>query len=412
MLRPDIPTTAAVAAACYILGAIVLPPTMANELKTKLDAVQQDLDKVRERRADIDRAAKKADFELKEIKRKGVSLARAMHRHSTDADTLETRLAELQHQEGLKTARLVSRRAQLASTLAALQRLARMPAVTLIAIPQPTDKTIRSAILLRAAVPELQRDATALGEDLRTLSALRERIDLDRKALSTSLKRLESERRKLAALTADKLTLLKSMLSADRLAAQKTARLSAQAGSLRELLDRLSAPPQKPALRLPDVQPAPLQMPEPKLALRRPAPKPRPASPVTIARGDMPAPGKIVTAFGQKMPNGTQSKGIFIHTRPSAAVVAPMAGRVVFAGRFRGYGNLVILELSDRGHALISGMSGISAQVGDELLVGEPLGEMTPSTNAAPELYFELRKRGRPINPLPSDTARTSKVKG
>jgi septal ring factor EnvC (AmiA/AmiB activator) len=112
------------------------------------------------------------------------------------------------------------------------------------------------------------------------------------------------------------------------------------------------------------------------------------------------------------MPNGTFSKGISIVTRAAAPVVAPVPGRVVFAGRFRGYGNLVILELSDRGHALISGMSKISAQIGDEVLVGEPLGEMNPSTSAAPKLYFELRKRGRPINPLSSDTARKSKVNG
>lgn len=412
VLRPDIQTSAVIAAFCILLGAVAPWPATANELKSKLEAVQQNLDKVRERRADIDRATKKADIELRGMKRRGVSLARAMHRHSTDADALESRLSELQHQESLKTAKLVNRRAQLASTLAALQRLARMPAVTLIAIPQPADKTIRSAILLRAAVPELQRDANALGEDLRTLSALRERIGLDKKALSASLKRLEIERKKLAALTADKLTLLKSMQTADRVAAQRTARLSAEAGSLRELLDRLSAAPKKPALRLPDVEPAPIQMPDPKLALRRPAPKPDTTASVTITRGGMPAPGKIVTSFGQKMPNGTLSKGIFILTRPSSAVVAPVAGRVVFAGRFRGYGNLVILELSNRGHALISGMSEISAQIGDELLVGEPLGEMTPSTSAAPKLYFELRKRGRPINPLPSSTARRSKVKG
>jgi septal ring factor EnvC (AmiA/AmiB activator) len=112
------------------------------------------------------------------------------------------------------------------------------------------------------------------------------------------------------------------------------------------------------------------------------------------------------------MPNGTLSKGVFVVTRPSAAVVAPIPGRVVFAGQFRGYGNLVILELRDKGHALISGMSRIDAQVGDDVLVGEPLGEMTPSTGTAPKLYFELRRRGRPINPMPSDTARRNKVSG
>jgi murein hydrolase activator len=404
---------------CLLLGAAFAIPAGANELESKLEAVQKDLDKTREQRAGLDRAARKAATELQSIKRRGVALARKMHRHSTDAGSLETRLEELEHQERIKSAKLVRRRTQLASTLAALQRLARMPAVTLIAVPQSTDKTIRSAILLRAAVPELQRDAAELGNDLRTLTALRDRIGIDKTSLAESLQYLENERKKLAALTADKLTLLKSMQSAERTAAQKTARLSARAGTLKELLERLTTSPQSQsqlqsrAPRLPELQPPPPpNTPAPKLALSRPIPRPPAAAPVTIARGALPAPGKVITAFGQKMPNGTLSKGISIITRPAAPVVAPVAGKVVFAGRFRGYGNLVILELSDRGHALISGMSDISAQIGDKLLVGEPLGEMTPSTNAAPKLYFELRKRGRPINPLSSDTARRSKVNG
>jgi murein hydrolase activator len=415
--RPDPTTLAALVGACLLCALPTTGPATANELESKIEAVQQDLDKSREKRAGLDRAARKAAAELQAFKRRGVALAKKMHRHSTNASAVEERLAELQHQEQLKSEKMIRRKAQLAATLAALQRIARMPAVTLVAIPQSTDKTIRSAILLRAAVPELQRDATALGNDLRTLTALRGRISGDKASLADSLQRLGTERKALAALTADKLTLLKSMQSAERTAAQKAAKLFARAGSLRELLDKLStrprAPAPEPALPALNLKPPPTtQTPAPRLTLKRPGPKRASIGPVTISRGGLPAPGKIVTTFGQKMPNGTFSKGISILTRAAAPVVAPVPGRIVFAGRFRGYGNLVILELSDRGHALISGMSRISAQIGDEVLVGEPLGEMTPSTSAAPKLYFELRKRGRPINPLSSDTARKSKVNG
>jgi len=296
------------------------------------------------------------------------------------------------------------RKAQLSVTLAALQRLARMPTATLVAVPQSTDKTIRTAILLRAAVPELQRDAMSLGDDLRALTSLRDQISADKVALTDSLARLKAERKSLAALTSDKFKLLKNMKSAERAAAQKAARLSARAGNLRELLEKLSIRQNRPALRAPGSAPVAL--------IPVPARKPAVTPPVTISRGVLPAPGRVVTTFGAKMPNGTLSKGVFVVTRPSAAVVAPIPGRVVFSGQFRGYGNLVILELRDKGHALISGMSRIDAQVGDDVLVGEPLGEMTPSTGTAPKLYFELRKRGRPINPMPSDTARRNKVSG
>ena len=389
---------------CLAATPAIIAPASANDIENRLEAVQQDLDKSREKRANLDKAARKAAAELRAVKRQGVNLARKMHRHSADADRIEAQLNSLEERERTKTEKMQQRKAQLSVTLAALQRLARMPTATLVAVPQSTDKTIRTAILLRAAVPELQRDAMSLGDDLRALTSLRDQISADKVALTDSLARLKAERKSLAALTSDKFKLLKNMKSAERAAAQKAARLSARAGNLRELLEKLSIRQNRPALRAPGSAPVAL--------IPVPARKPAVTPPVTISRGVLPAPGRVVTTFGAKMPNGTLSKGVFVVTRPSAAVIAPIPGRVVFAGQFRGYGNLVILELRDKGHALISGMSRIDAQVGDDVLVGEPLGEMTPSTGTAPKLYFELRRRGRPINPMPSDTARRNKVSG
>ncbi len=384
MFQPERIPALLVLGICLAATPAIIAPASANEIENRLKAVQQDLDKSREKRANLDKAARKAAAELRAVKRQGVNLARKMHRHSADADRIEAQLNSLEERERTKTEKMQQRKTQLSVTLAALQRLARMPTATLVAVPQSTDKTIRTAILLRAAVPELQRDAMSLGDDLRALTSLRDQISADKVALTDSLARLKAERKSLAALTSNKFKLLKNMKSAERAAAQKAARLSARASNLRELLEKLSIRQNRFALRAPG------------------------SAPVAL----IPAPGRVVTTFGAKMPNGTLSKGVFVVTRPSAAVVAPIPGRVVFAGQFRGYGNLVILELRDKGHALISGMSRINAQVGDDVLVGEPLGEMTPSTGTAPKLYFELRRRGRPINPMPSDTARRNKVSG
>lgn len=404
MFQPERIRALLVLGICLAATPVIIAPASANDIENRLEAVQQDLDKSREKRANLDKAARKAAAELRAVKRQGVNLARKMHRHSADADRIEAQLNSLEERQRTKTEKMEQRKAQLSVTLAALHRLARMPTATLVAVPQSTDKTIRTAILLRAAVPELQRDAMSLGDDLRALISLRDQISADKVALTDSLARLKAERKALAALTSNKFKLLKNMKSAERAAAQKAARLSARAGNLRELLEKLSIRQNRFALRAPGSAPVAL--------IPVPARKPAVTPPVTISRGGLPAPGRVVTTFGAKMPNGTLSKGVFVVTRPSAAVVAPIPGRVVFAGQFRGYGNLVILELRDKGHALISGMSRINAQVGDDVLVGEPLGEMTPSTGTAPKLYFELRRRGRPINPMPSDTARRNKVSG
>ena len=138
---------------CLATTPAALVPAGANEIESRLEAVQQDLDKSREKRASLDKAARKAAAELQEIKQQGVILARKMHLHSADADRIEGQLVALEEQERAKSAKMQQRKTQLAATLAALQRIARMPTATLVAIPQSTDKTIRTAILLRALPP-------------------------------------------------------------------------------------------------------------------------------------------------------------------------------------------------------------------------------------------------------------------
>ncbi|MEE2995549.1 MAG: peptidoglycan DD-metalloendopeptidase family protein [Pseudomonadota bacterium] len=203
------------------------------------------------------------------------------------------------------------------------------------------------------------------------------------------------------------MALLGKTQTAEQRAARLTARLSARAGNIRDLLRELSQ--QRRTSVLPSQNSEQTQ----SGAVTKEKEK-RTASRLTLKlqQGPSPAPGQIITSFGEKMPSGIISKGIFIETRSSAAVVAPIKGRVVFAGIFRGYGNLVILELPNKGHALIAGMVKVSAGIGDEVLAGEPIGEMAPSNSSPPKLYFELRRKGRPINPLPPKAAHRNKVRG
>jgi septal ring factor EnvC (AmiA/AmiB activator) len=94
-------------------------------------------------------------------------------------------------------------------------------------------------------------------------------------------------------------------------------------------------------------------------------------------------------------------KGLVIETRGSAQVVAPYGGKVVFAGDFRGYGQLLIIDHGDGYHTLLSGMKRIDGVMGQYLRLGEPIGIMgNPGANR-PKLYVELRRNNQPINPEP-----------
>jgi septal ring factor EnvC (AmiA/AmiB activator) len=136
--------------------------------------------------------------------------------------------------------------------------------------------------------------------------------------------------------------------------------------------------------------------------------------PFSQAHGKLPYParGRVVEAFGQTNDVGHVTKGITIQTRKAAQVIAPYDGQVVFAGPFRGYGLLLIIEHSEGYHTLLAGMAQVDCNVGQRLTAGEPVGVMGQDDDTKPNLYVELRHGGQPVNPLPWLTAQKSKASG
>jgi septal ring factor EnvC (AmiA/AmiB activator) len=134
--------------------------------------------------------------------------------------------------------------------------------------------------------------------------------------------------------------------------------------------------------------------------------------PDTGASLRMPARGRVVRRYGQSGGTEGTSKGINIKARNGAQVVAPYDGQVVYAGRFRRYGQILIIEHGGRYHTLLAGLDRIDAVVGQWLFAGEPVGTLGSLQNGNPELYFELRRAGEPINPLPWLATTGDKVRG
>ncbi|MBO7556118.1 MAG: peptidoglycan DD-metalloendopeptidase family protein, partial [Alphaproteobacteria bacterium] len=110
-----------------------------------------------------------------------------------------------------------------------------------------------------------------------------------------------------------------------------------------------------------------------------------------------PARGSIAVSYGEETSKGVTSKGISILTRPQAQVISPYDGAVIFAGPFRGYGKLIIIEHGEGYMSLLAGMDSIDCDVGQMLLAGEPVGVMP--NDADSHLYVELRKDNKPIDP-------------
>ena len=135
---------------------------------------------------------------------------------------------------------------------------------------------------------------------------------------------------------------------------------------------------------------------------------------VSAARGTftMPARGVLVGSFDETTDLGLSTKGIVIETRSGAQIIAPYDGRIAFAGRFREYGLLLIIDHGEGYHSLIAGMGRIDVTVGQGVLAGEPVGVMRSDADSSPRLYVELRSDGQPINPLPWVAVETINVSG
>jgi septal ring factor EnvC (AmiA/AmiB activator) len=174
--------------------------------------------------------------------------------------------------------------------------------------------------------------------------------------------------------------------------------LARRADTLKDLIDRLVAEEEarlaahRPSKK-PDGTPAAKAVPEEPV-------RTGPAFASLTGKLSLPAQGPVIHTFGDKRSPGGRDKGITIQTRSGAQVVAPYDGKVVFAGSFRGYGLILIIDHGQGYHTLLAGFGSVDAAAGQWLLAGEPVGTMISDTGQKPQLYVELRKKGQPVNPL------------
>jgi len=335
----------------------------------------------------------------------------------------------LDHRAAAKRQSLNGQKKQLGSLIAALQRIALYPPVALIALPATPADTIRSALLLRGTVPEIETQAQVLREDIKALSEIRTAITAARQKIQFKQRDLTGERHALAELTSKKLKLAKTTSAAQQKLGIKAQALGSKAKNLKDLVTQLAAGQQKKARaealkkkrtsaanRDPPHKPAPnrkIVTSAPKgLITNTRAAKTQTANLPRFPRRGLPVAGRIAVTFGGKDHNGQKSRGISIRTRPNAIIIAPSSGEVVFAGPFRGLGNLLIIEYGHQYHLLLGRLARIDVPVGEKVLAGEPVGIIPSTELTATTLYLELRRNGRPINPLPWLAARRDRKRG
>jgi septal ring factor EnvC (AmiA/AmiB activator) len=328
-------------------------------------------------------------------------------------DATRARLVPLDEQEKLLRKSLNERRDVIVEVLAALQRIGRQPPPALIVRPEDALQAVRTAITLGAVLPEMRAQADSLAGDLAELVRVRQQILDESNRLSGDLHELGGEQLRLALLIDQRQKNEAAAEQALNTERQRATVLARQVDSIKDLIAKLEAG-LDPATRAAHdaAQSIAKDATQPQLAALSDPGRLTPAVAFADMRGHMhlPVNGVPIRAFGGSDGIGGTQKGVSIAARPGAEITAPCDGWVVYAGPFRSYGQLLILNAGGGYHVLLAGMDRISVDLGQFVLTGEPVAMMGDASQAAaavttgpkqPVLYVEFRKDGTPIDPSP-----------
>lgn len=368
---------------------------LQEKLKADIAAIGQDRSKLNQQLIDI--AARVREIETK------------------IGDT-ENRLRPLDAREQQIRTSLDARRSEIVEVLSALQRAGRRAPPALLVRPEDALKSLRTAMLLGSVVPDMRARADKLVGDLSELVTLRKNIATERDQLAVDRDKIKEDQTRLASLIDER---QKKQSAAEKDMEAEGVRaltLSRQVDSLQGLIAKMEQDLKSAAKAAATASlqgaPAALSNGKPNLRALKDPGRLSPAVAFASAKGlfALPVNGTRIREFGGSDGVGGVQKGISLASRAGAQVTTPCDGWVVYAGPFRSYGQLLILNAGGGYHVLIAGMERISVSIGQFVLTGEPVATMGSTSQVAsvlaaspsqPVLYIEFRKDGTPIDPGP-----------
>jgi septal ring factor EnvC (AmiA/AmiB activator) len=388
-----------------LLAALLLAPAAAAPLRddpartrSELRAALAESRSAQARSARLERAAAGARDAAERTAREAAALAARIQQAEAAIAVAETRLALATRERAILREQLGRGQQPIVRLTAALQQFSRRPVALSVLRPGSVKETVYLRAMLDSAVPQVQARTAGLRARLALSRRLREQALAAADQLRAEQSRLTERRGELAVLeTRQRLAARAAGGSADREAeralalAEEARDLDAlvaeldRAGGLRARLAALPGPLLRPA------RPEQAQV-----AATQDMPSPEPSAATAPAPYLLPVTGRTVLGFGVLQGSGI-SAGLTLAPRPGAQVVAPAAGRVAFAGPYRGYGRIVIIEHAGGWTSLVTGLARTDVAVGERLVAGAPLGI---AAQARPAITLELRRRGEPVNPL------------
>ena len=397
------------------------PPTVpttndADALKQhdqELDAARAKERESAESQAKLRREIDALGDDWRALHQKLVDTAARVRSVEANVEAARGRLKPLDDQEASIRKSLDERRVAIVEILAVLQRVGRQPPPALMVQPEDALQAVRAAITLGSLLPDMRAQADALSGDLSDLVRVRHDIVGENERLSRDLDLLGREQLRLQVLIDERQkrqAATEQALDAER---ARAADLARQVDSLKDLIAKLESNLDVSARTArADARSIEEDATRPDLAALKDPGRLVPAVSFAATRGHLrwPVNGTKIREFGASDGLGGTQKGLSIATRSGAQITSPCDGWVVYAGPFRSYGQLLILNAGGGYHVLLAGMDRVSVDLGQFVLTGEPVAVMGSGSQVSaavatkskqPVLYVEFRKDGTPIDPSP-----------
>jgi septal ring factor EnvC (AmiA/AmiB activator) len=339
--------------------------------------------------------------EMDGIRSKLVEAGRSAQAQEGALQRVETQINELSEEQVILEERLETDRASIARLIMAMERIRRIPPQAIIMKPEAPLKTAQSVMLLGDIIPQIDARAQNLRQDLQRQAEIAQTLETQRKAALERKEKLNQQYASLTDLSKERERLYQSMTKDYKAQEIEIERITRSAQNLKDLMQRIEQQNREQQERT--ARQANLSASADGSATatnRAPRSITQAAIPPSSGAAVVPVSGIIRTHYNDLDRFGAKSEGVRIEGRPSGVVLAPMAGVIRFAGAFRNYDNMVIIEHANGYHSLVAGLEKIQTRIGQTVDAGEPIGVLKSATNnGKPTLYYELRLNGVAVNP-------------
>lgn len=378
--------------------ALILQGTAATTLAQEqqaLKAARRQSDDARDRAARLAQQATAARDAAEQARRRAAAVAARIQQAEADIQAAQARIAIIARLQRAQAARLAAKQEPVVRLTAALQMIARRPLALALVQPGSVSDAVHLRAVLGQVLPVIEQRTAGLRAELARSRALRATAQQAADALDQAQRDRKAQQVELAALEAQKRLAARDYRANAGLESERALALGErardivdlmdrleQAGDLRERLARLSGPLPRPA--------------RPDQAGAAPAEADtRPSGPPPYR---LPVVGQLVTGMGEVNDSGVRARGLTLVTQPGAQAIAPTAGRIAFAGPYRDYGQILIIDHGGGWTTLITGLHRLTTRVGDAVRQGDPVG-VTGGRRS--NITVELRRNGRPVDIVP-----------